>query len=331
MARLSLEQQIGQLLIVGFDGLTPPRWMRSALRSDRLSGAILFRGNVGSRGQLRALSASLHAASHGGALVSVDQEGGVVRRVPFVGPARAQSEQGPAWRVKQIARASGERLRRLGFNVNFAPVADVPGGRRSDIFPRAFGGSPSAVARKVVAAVQGYREGRVAATVKHFPGLGAAPRNTDDAPVVIRRDARKLRWIDLVPFRAAIAADVDLIMVSHATYAALDPDRIASQSRRVLDDVLRTELGYSGAVVTDALEARAVVGSDSVELAAERSLTAGCDLLLLSRPSSYRPVFERILDRALASPGVRRRVQDSAARVLVLKRALGLQLPRPAR
>jgi beta-N-acetylhexosaminidase len=232
-------------------------------------------------------------------------------------------------RVEEIARASGKRLRRFGLNVNFAPVADVPVGRRSDIFPRAFRGPPSAVARKVVAAVRGYREGRVAATVKHFPGLGAAPRNTDDEAVVIRRGARKLGRIDFVPFRAAIAAGVELIMVSHATYPALDPDRVASQSRRVLGDLLRTELGYEGAVVTDALEARAVLGSDSVQQTAERSLIAGCDLLLMTRRSSYRPVFERILESALASPAVRRRVQESAARVLVLKRALGLQLPRP--
>ena len=330
-ARLSLEQQIGQLLIVGFDGLRPPGWLRSALRSGRLSGTVLFRGNIGSKGQLRALSGSLREASHGGALISVDQEGGLVRRVPFAGPVRAQSEQGSAQRVKRIARANGRRLRQFGFNVNFAPVADVPAGRQSDIFPRAFSGPQSVVARKVVAALQGYREGRVAAAVKHFPGLGAAPRNTDDAAVVIHRSSRELRRIDLVPFAAAIAANVELIMVSHATYTGLDPDRIASQSRTVLQGVLRNELHYDGAVVTDALEARAALGSHSVERAAERSLVAGCDLLLMTRPSSYRPTFERVRSRALASPSVRRRVQESAARILTLKRGLGLQLPHPGR
>jgi beta-N-acetylhexosaminidase len=313
---------------VGFDGLKPPAWLRSALRSDRLSGTILFRSNIGSLGQLRALTASLGEASHGGALVSVDQEGGLVRRVPFVGPVQAQSEQGSAKRVKRIARASGGSLRELGLNVNFAPVADVPADRQSDIYPRAFRGPPRAVARKVAAAVRGYREGRVAATVKHFPGLGAAPRNTDDATVVIRRSAQKLRRIDLAPFRAAIAANVELIMVSHASYPALDPNRVASQSSRVLGDLLRVELGYDGAVVTDALEARAVLGSSSVERAAERSLVAGSDLLLMTRPSSYQPTFERILSRAVALPAVQRRVQESAARVLALKRAIGLQLPR---
>jgi beta-N-acetylhexosaminidase len=171
----------------------------------------------------------------------------------------------------------------------------------------------------------------VAAAVKHFPGLGAAPRNTDDVAVVIERSSRKLRRIDLVPFRAAVAAGVELVMVSHATYPELDPDRIASQSGTVLEGVLRSELRYDGAVVADALEARAALGSHSVERVAERSLVAGCDLLLMTRPSSYRLVFNRILDSALASPRVRRRVQESAARVLTLKRGLGLQLPRPGR
>lgn len=303
--------------------------MRSALRSGRLSGVILFRSNVGSSRQLRGLTGSLDSASRGSALVSVDQEGGLVRRIPYASPRQGQPEQGSAARIKRIARQAASDLRRLGMNVNFAPVADVPTGRRSDIGQRAFVGSPAVIARKVVAATQGYRDGRVAATVKHFPGLGAAPRNTDDAGVVITRSARGIGRIDLVPFRAAIAANVKLIMVSHATYPALDRSHLASQSRPVLKGLLRDKLRYRGAVITDALEARAVLQRSSVARAAERSLTAGSDLLLATRPASYRPVFDRIRARALASPAVRRRLLQSTARVLELKRSLGLRLPEP--
>jgi beta-N-acetylhexosaminidase len=303
--------------------------MQSALRRDQLSGAILFQRNVRSAKQLRILTGSLRGASRSRALISVDQEGGLVRRIRFARPREGQPEQGSIARVKRVARQAATDLHRLGLNVNLAPVADVPTGPRSDIFLRAFRGSPTVVARKVVAATRGYSEGRVAATVKHFPGLGTAPRNTDNASVVIRRSARELRRVDLVPFRAAIAANVGLIMVAHAIYPAFDGARPASQSRPVLRNLLRDQLHYKGAVVTDALEARAVLRRQPVTVAAERSLLAGCDLLLVTSPSSYRPVFERIRKRALASPTLRRRVRESAARVLVLKRALGLRLPEP--
>src|SRR5215218_6616148 len=160
--------------------------------------------------------------------------------------------------------------------------------------PARFRGSPSTVGKKVAAATRGYYRARVAATAKHFPGLGAASRNTDDARVVIPRSTRRLQRIDLVPFRSAIAADVPLVMVSHALYPALDRRRLASQSQKIVTRLLRTRLSYDGAVVTDALEARAVRRSQSVAAAAERSLLAGCDLLLITRPASFRPVFRRL-------------------------------------
>ena len=324
---LTLDQQVGQVLIGGFDGQQAPRFIRSALRADRLSGVILFAANVGSRSRLTALTRSFRTASRGAALVSVDQEGGLVRRVSYAAPRIGQPRQGSAARVKRIARQGGADLRRLGFNLNFAPVADVPSGPGADIYGRAFRGSTADIGRKVVAATQGYRAARVAASVKHFPGLGSAPRNTDDAAVVITRSARALARTDLAPFRAAIAANAPVLMVSHARYSALDRRRLASQSPAILDRLLRRQLRYKGVVVTDALEARAVLRATSVERAAERSLLAGGDLLLLTRPASYGPVFRRIRARAKASPAARARLRESAARVLVLKRSLGLRVP----
>jgi len=214
-------------------------------------------------------------------------------------------------------------------NVNFAPVADVPSGPRADIYGRAFRGSPSTVGKKVAAATRGYRRARVAATAKHFPGLGVAARNTDDARVVITRGLRRLQRVDLVPFRSAVAVDVPLVMVSHALYPALDRRRLASQSRKIVTRLLRTRLGYEGAVVTDALEASAIRRGQSVAGAAERSLLAGCDLLLLTQPASLRPVYRRLLARARVSPRIRARLEESVARVLVLKRSLGLRLAEP--
>jgi beta-N-acetylhexosaminidase len=326
-SNLSLHAQVGQLLIVAFHGEQAPRFLRQGLVQDRVAGTILFGGNVRSRRQVRSLTKSLQRAAAGAALISVDQEGGEVRRIPFAGPRGAQPRQGSAGKVRRIAREAATDLAAAGINVNFAPVADVPAAASSDITPRAFAGSPGVVAKKVVAAVRGYRAGRVAATVKHFPGLGTAPRNTDRATVVIRRSWRELSKKDLVPFRAAVAEKVSMVMASHAVYTALDGRHLASQSRKVLQDLLRKRLGFDGVVTSDALEARAVLARGSVPAAAERSLRAGCDLLLLSQPGSYGPVFKRIFARAQASDAVRARVREAAARVLVLKQSLGLRTP----
>jgi beta-N-acetylhexosaminidase len=251
--RLSVREQVGQLLVGAFEGVGVPSSVKSALRRDRLSGVILFGPNVASSTQLRGLTRSLQDAARGSALISVDQEGGIVRRIPFAAPREGQPAQGSARRVRRIAGQAAKDLHSLGINVNFAPVADVPSGPGSDILPRAFAGGPTAIADKVAAAIQGYRAGGVAATAKHFPGLGAAARNTDDASVVIRRTAAQLRRADLLPFRSAVKARVPLIMVSHASYPALDPERIASQSRNVITGLLRKVMRFDGAVITDAL------------------------------------------------------------------------------
>jgi beta-N-acetylhexosaminidase len=325
--RLSVEQQVGQLVVGAFDGLQAPRSIRSALRSGELSGVILFAGNVASPKQLRDLTRSLQEAPDRGALVSVDQEGGLVRRIPFAAPRQGQPDHGSVARVRRLARRAARDLRSLGVNVNLAPVADVPVSPSADIIGRAFRGSAVEVAKRVAAAVEGYRAGGVAAAAKHFPGLGAAPRNTDDASVVIRRSAAQLRRADLRPFRSAVAARAPLIMASHATYPALDGRRIASQSERILDDLLRTRMRYDGVIITDALEASAVLQRSSVAVAAERSLAAGSDLLLLTHPTSHGTVVKHLVARARASRAVRLRIRQAVARVLALKRVLKLRLP----
>jgi beta-N-acetylhexosaminidase len=204
-------------------------------------------------------------------------------------------------------------------------VADVALGPA--LGSRAFAGPPSAVARLVGASVRGWRRGRVAATAKHFPGLGRAALNTDDAPATISASRATLAREDLVPFRAAVASRAPLIMASHALYPALDPERIASQSPAILQRLLREELGYRGVVVTDSIEADAALRRGSVAVAAERSLAAGADLILLTGSRSWKLVFPHLVRRARRSSALRARIAASAARVARLKRELGLRAP----
>ncbi len=159
----------------------------------------------------------------------------------------------------------------------------------------------------------------VAATVKHFPGLGGAVVNTDDGPATIDRSRAQLEAVDLPPFAAAIDAGVPLVMVGHARYPALDRNRIASQSRAVIEGVLRDELRFRGVVVTDSMEAAASLATGSITAASERAVRAGADLLLLTGKGSYAPVFQHLLALARRSPSFRARVRASAARVLALK------------
>lgn len=322
---LTPAQQAGQLLVLRFAGTSAPAYVRRALREGRAAGVVLFADNVESPAQLRLLTRQLQRAARGGALVCVDQEGGSVRNVPWAGPDAAQPAQSTPALAAAAARQTARDLRAIGVNVNLAPVADVPSGPASVMGGRAFAGAPAEVAELVRAAVNGYRRGRVAATVKHFPGLGSATANTDDASVSIVPGPR-----DLEPFRAAIAARAPLLMASHALYPKYDRERIASQSPAVLHSLLRGKLRFKGAVMTDSLEAAAVTARSSVETAGLRSVEAGADLLLTTGRGSYARVHRRLVARARAAESLRLRMAEAQGRVLRLKRGLGLRTPEPA-
>jgi len=323
---LSLRHQVGQLLILSFHGTTVPGYVESILGDGTAGGAILFGENVASPAQLRALTTTLQRAGGGSALVAVDQEGGDVRIVPFAGPAVGQSAIATPSAAAAASRSAARELRGLGINVNLAPVADVaqPGSATAG---RDFPGRADAVSALVAASVRGTAAGRLGATAKHFPGFGAADANTDARPVTIARSAGQLRAVDEAPFRAAVAAGVPLVMVSHALYPGLDPAHIASQSPAIMRGELRGTLGFRGAVVTDSIEARAVIRRSDVGTAAVRSVAAGADLVLMTGPGSFRLVFPRLLAEARRSPAFRARVGDAVAHVLALKRRLGLKSP----
>ena len=312
--RLSLAQQVGRMVILRFAGTRPPGYVKRVLREGRAAGAILFRDNVVSPEQLRALTGALRRAAPD-ALVCVDQEGGEIRIVPWAAPERSAPEQAAAGTAGGDARAAGRDLREAGIGVTLAPVADVPSVDGAALAGRGFSSDPDAAAEAVAESIRGWHAAGVATTVKHFPGLGGATVNTDDGSATIERTRAELEQ-DLEPFRAAIAAGTEFVMAAHATYPALDPDHIASQSPQVIDGLLRTELGYEGVVMTDSLEAAAVRAVTDVEEAAVASARAGVDVILTTGRGSYIRVFRALLAEARADRAFRRQVRESAARVL---------------
>ena len=315
---LPLGQQVGQLVVLSFKGTSAPPYVLEALRERRAAGVILFGGNVVSPRQLRALTSSLRRAG-GSPLVAVDQEGGAVRVVSWAPPSASPPLQAASGMVGPEARAAGRALRRVGITVSLAPVADVPSVAGSALEGRSFSRDPKRASGAVAAAVAGWRSAGMSPTAKHFPGLGAATANTDDRPVTIWHSRRQLSTTDLPPFAAAIRAGVPLVMVSHARYPALDRRRIASQSRPIIEGLLRERLGFQGVIMTDSMEAAASLATGSITTVSERAVRAGADLVLLTGRGSYRPVYAHLVALARSSPVFRARVEEAAARVMAFK------------
>ena len=317
--RLSLEQQVGRMVILRFAGTQAPGYVREALRDGRAAGAILFRDNVVDPEQLRSLTGSLRRSAPG-TLVCVDQEGGEIRIVPWAQPERSAPEQQAFGTVREDSLAAARDLRAAGINVTLGPVADVPSIDGSIMTNRAFTADPDAAVAAVAESVAGWREAGVATTVKHFPGLGGATVNTDEGSATIDRTREQLDD-DLAPFELAIRLGTEFIMASHAVYPALDGERIASQSPAVID-LLRGELGFEGVVMTDSLEAQAVQDVADVEEAALASAEAGVDVILTTGRGSYIRVFRALLARARDDAAFRERMRTSAARVLAAQSSL---------
>lgn len=326
-SKLSFHQRAGQRVIGGFTGRTVPAGLRRAIRSGRIGGIVLFSQNLGSRAQIRRLTRTLQriprpkGLGNAPLLIAVDQEGGLVKRLAGA-PQLSAAEMGSrgAAVARRQGRKTGRNLANAGFNVDFAPVLDVA--RKDGVIDRtrrAFGRSPKRVGRTGVAFADGLRATGVAATAKHFPGLGAAGLNTDDAVQTIHLSKRRLRRVDLKPFRRFIASGGEMIMVGTAIYPPFG-SRPAAFNRRLATTELRERLGFRGVTVTDALEAtaaRAVGGPAKTAVVAAR---AGIDLMLYG---DWREALkgEVALARKLRAGKLKpSEFRDSVERIVVLRR-----------
>jgi beta-N-acetylhexosaminidase len=281
-------QLAGQRVVLGFDGTKAPRALLRRIRRGEAAGVILFARNIRSRAQVRELTASLQRWRPPGApplIVSIDQEGGIVKRLAGA-PRRSAAAIGRSG-SESLARAEGRNaarnLRELGINVNFAPVVDI--GRPGRIMRaqgRAFSSSPARVTRLASAFAAGLREGGVIPCAKHFPGLGGARHDQDKRNNAITLPAARLRAEDYAPYEHMTGQGLELVMTSTADYPALDPDRPAVFSRRILVDELRDRVGFTGVTVTDSLGTQSATRLGSPEARAVRAARAGNDLLLFA-------------------------------------------------
>lgn len=323
----SIRELVGQRFVVAMEGVSPSPSLLGRIRRGEVGGVILFGANIESRTQVARSIAALQRAARTSArpslLIATDQEGGEIRRVPWAGPTLATSELGrlSQGRIEEEARAAGQQLRSVGINVDLAPVADVPvAGSFMALERRTFASDASRVAAAATAFARGLESARVAAAVKHFPGIGRATRNTDRTAVSLAATRWELFGRDLVPFRRAIAAGVPLVMVSNATYPALDA-KPATWSPRI-QALLRSSLGFKGVTITDSLDGAAASRSRTVEGVASLAAQAGIDLLLLtgSEASSAR-AYERVVRAAEHGTISVADLRRSYARIASLKKA----------
>jgi beta-N-acetylhexosaminidase len=327
--RLTPSQLAGERVVVSIDGtgLTPE--LRHAIHAGKVAGVVLFEADFPSRAAGRELIDTVQSIHRPKLLrglpllVMTDQEGGQVKRVDGAPEASAATmgAEGPSYSRRE-GRATAGNLKSLGVNVDLAPVLDVgrPGGVIADT-ERSFGETSAAVARTAIPFARGLEEGGIAATAKHFPGLGTATENTDFEAQRLPLTKAQLRATDEAPYASFIAAGGKLVMFSTATYPAFS-NRPAAFTKRIVTGELRGRLGFRGVTITDSLGGAAVAEFGGQREAAVDGAAAGDDLLLFDDLPSALAGHEALVRQLHAGALKRAPFLAAAGRVLALRRAL---------
>ncbi|SHM96029.1 glycoside hydrolase family 3 N-terminal domain-containing protein [Actinacidiphila paucisporea] len=289
---LTPQQQAGQRVVFSYSGTTVPQSLLDQISSGQAAGVIFFGGNISSLSQITAAikqmrQANLRSPNPAPLLLMTDQEGGQIRRLPGA-PALSAKQIGasadPAGAATDAGTGAGNLLRSVGMNVNLAPVLDVyrTAGDFEDQYQRSYSTDPEVVSLCGRSFITAQQATGVAATAKHFPGLGpaTASQNTDLRPVTLTTSLSQLRNVDEVPYVAALTAGVDLVMVSWAIYSHLDAAHPAGLSSTVVQGELRQRYSFTGVTVTDAIGAGALSALGTPGQNAVAAAAAGMDLVL---------------------------------------------------
>jgi beta-N-acetylhexosaminidase len=324
----SITQLVGQKLVVRMEGVTPSADLLGRIGRGEIGGVILFGANVTTKAALIALIGTLQdAAAAGGQpplLIAVDQEGGTIKRIPWAPPTLSVPEMGVDGRatvVEEQGASTGAALHELGINVDLAPVADVPGSPASFMYKdkRTWSFDATRTAELADAFASGLQSAGVLPSMKHFPGLGLATKNTDTSVVTITATSDALD-AGLEPYRTAIASGIPMIMLSNATYSAYDPDNAAGWSAAISDTLLRGDLGFTGVTITDSLAGTAKARGLSPGALAIRAARAGTDVILVSgTEAATRSVYAALVKAVTAGSISATTLQASYERILALK------------
>ena len=340
LADMSLAQRVGQLFMVGTPATSASSQTLTAISRYHVGNVMLTgRSYAGTRAtarvaaavQARATTAATH---HVRLLVSTDQEGGAVQVLRGTGFSRMpsaldQGRRSTSW-LQSSATGWGRQLHTAGVNMNLAPVMDTvpsPTAARNNppigVYDREFGYTTSVVGSHGTAFALGMRAGHVAVAIKHFPGLGRVTANTDTSSGVTDRVTRRYDPY-LAPFQRAIRADVPFVMMSTAYYSRLDANHPAAFSPFIMRPVLRGDLGFTNAIISDDLGNARQVSRWSYGARATKFIGAGGDVVLTVNPSTLPAMYNAVLAKAKSDPAFRKKVNAAALHVLTIKQRKGL-------
>lgn len=328
MARLELtsREKIGQLFMVGFLGTSVTPDLASFLKDYKPGGVILFSRNLESVEQIVQLTNDLQRCSpKSPLLISIDQEGGRVSRLPkgftIFPPCEVIGHCHSGELAYAAAATIAKELRAVGINMNMAPVLDVNSNPDNPVIgDRAFGSSAEIVSELGLVTAAGLQDYRVVACGKHFPGHGDTTADSHKELPVVDAPRERLEAVEFPPFRRAAAAGIATMMTAHVLYKALDPQLPATLSPDILTKLLRQQMGYDGVVLTDDLEMHAIVDHYGPGDAAVRALVAGCDMLLICKERDREIAAFEAVEKAVASGTIATaRLDQSVARIQRVK------------
>lgn len=331
IAEMSLENKVAGLFMVTPEALTGVDTVIQAgdttkqkLSEYPVGGLVYFSKNIQSADQLKEMLDTTKNTMIYPVFLAVDEEGGSVSRVAGAGLADDvgdMSEIGSTCdpeKAKEVGTTIGTYLSQFGFNVDFAPVADVVSAENAVIGNRSFGSDPNVVGTMVAAEVQGLQESGVSACLKHFPGIGDTTTDTHDEKTVSEKTLEDMQQTDLPAFQSGIDAGADFVMVSHMSLPnVVGDDTPCSLSGTVINDLLRNQLGYDGIVITDALNMSAITDSYSSAEAAVKAIEAGADMLLM--PENFEEAYQGVLDAVQNGTLSEDRINESLKRIYRVK------------
>ena len=332
IAQMPLEDKVAGLFVVKPEAITgvgaavqAGDGTRQALEANPVGGLIYFDQNIQSEAQLKEMLENTARYAKYPLFLAVDEEGGTVSRIgSSIGPktdsAGAIGETGNPENAYQAGAAMGTALYGLGFNVDFAPVADLANVEGSIMEGRAYGSDVSVVSSFVNAMVRGLQEQKVSACLKHFPGMGSATEDTHDGKVSTDRTAEQFWAEELAVFQAGINEGADMVMVSHMAAPALTGDNEPSIfSRTLVTGILREQMGFQGVIITDALDMGAISQYYAADEASIMAVLAGCDMLLM--PEDYEKAYTGVLEAVRSGNIDEERINDSLRRIYRIKYA----------
>lgn len=331
---MSLEEKIGQLIIAGFNGTSLDEDTKNLIKDDHIGGVILFSENIESVSQVVSLTNSIKSENNNNKipmLISVDEEGGSVSRMP------EELTKFPSNKVignknndklsYSVGKVIGEEIHSLGFNMNYAPVLDINSNPNNKVIGnRSFGNNPEIVSRLGIQTMKGLMESNIISVVKHFPGHGDTSIDSHISLPVVQNDLERLNSFEFIPFKKAIENGVDAVMVSHILLPKIDKNNPATMSKAIVSDILRSNLAFNGVVITDDMTMGAIVQNYSIENAAIKSIDAGVDIIMVCHQyKNIKSTIEAIkkavnIDKTISEE----RIDESVYRILKLKEKYNL-------